>query len=107
MRPLQVQYVKANNPSRGHLGIIDKIYNTNQGKAISLVDRAKNFQYMYDVMFDRLNKAISTNYGKILELDLAKVPANWEIEKWMHFAVVNKIAVVDSFKEGQHGQFYR
>ncbi len=104
MRPLQVQYVKANNPSRGHLGIIGQIYNTNQGKAISLVDRAKNFQYMYDVMFDRLNKAISTNYGKILELDLAKVPANWEIEKWMHFAVVNKIAVVDSFKEGQHGQ---
>lgn len=104
MRPLQVQYVKANNPSRGHLGVIGQIYNTNQGKAVSLVDRAKNFQYMYDVMFDRLNKAISTNYGKILELDLAKVPANWEIEKWMHFAVVNKIAVVDSFKEGQHGQ---
>ena len=104
MRPLQVQYVKASNPSRGHLGVIGQIYNTNQGKAVSLVDRAKNFQYMYDVMFDRLNKAISTNYGKILELDLAKVPANWEIEKWMHFAVVNKIAVVDSFKEGQHGQ---
>jgi hypothetical protein len=103
MRPRQVQYVKANNPSRGHLGIIGQIYNTNQGKAVSLVDRTKNFQYMYDAMFDRLNKAIATNYGKILKLDLAMVPANWEIEKWMHFAVVNKIAVVDSFKEGQHG----
>jgi len=103
MRPLPVQYVKANNPSRGHLGIIGQIYNTNQGKAVSLMDRAKNFQYMYDAIFDRLNKAISTNYGKILELDLAKIPANWEIEKWMHFAVVNKIAVVDSFKEGSHG----
>jgi len=103
MRPLPVQYVKANNPSRGHLGIIGQIYNTNQGKAVSLVDRGKNLQYMYDAMFDRLNKAIATNYGKILELDLAKVPANWEIEKWMHFAVVNKIAVVDSFKEGTHG----
>jgi hypothetical protein len=103
MKPLSTQYVKANNPSKGHLGVIGQIYNTNQGKAVSLVDRAKNFQYMYDVMFDRLNKAISTNYGKILELDLSKVPANWEIEKWMHFAIVNKIAVVDSFKEGQHG----
>lgn len=103
MRPRQVQYVKANNPSKGHLGIIGQIYNTNQGKAVSLVDRAKNYQYMYDALFDRLNKAIATNYGKILELDLAKVPANWEIEKWLHFAVVNKIAVVDSFKEGNHG----
>jgi hypothetical protein len=58
---------------------------------------------MYDVIWDRLNKAISTNYGKIFELDLAKVPENWEIDKWLHFAVVNKIAVVDSFKEGNHG----
>lgn len=103
MRPLQVQYIKANNPSKGHLGVIGQIYNTNQGKAISLVDRAKNFQYMYDAMFDRLNKAIASNYGRIMRLDLAQVPANWEIEKWMHFAIVNKIAVVDSFKEGQHG----
>ncbi|HEX8586067.1 MAG TPA: hypothetical protein VF680_16860 [Allosphingosinicella sp.] len=103
MRPLPVQYIKANNPSRGHLGIIGQIYNTNQGRAVSLVDRAKNFQYMYDAIFDRLNKAIASNYGKILELDLSKVPANWEIEKWMHFAVVNKIAVIDSFKEGNHG----
>lgn len=104
MRPLPVQYVKANNPSKGHLGVIGQIYNTNQGRAVSLVDRAKNYQYLYDAVFDRLNKAIATNYGKILELDLSKVPANWEIEKWMHFAVVNKIAVVDSFKEGNHGQ---
>ncbi len=103
MRPRQIQYVKANNPSKGHLGIIGQIYNTNQGKAVSLIDRAKNFQYMYDAIFDRLNKAIASNYGKIMRLDLAQVPANWEIEKWMHFAVVNKIAVVDSFKEGNHG----
>jgi hypothetical protein len=44
------------------------------------------------MLWDRLNKAIATNYGKIFELDIAKVPENWEIDKWMHFAVVNKIA---------------
>jgi hypothetical protein len=103
MKPLDVQYVRANNPSKGHMGIIGQIYNTNQGRAVSLMDRAKNYQYMYDAIFDRLNKAIATNYGRILELDLSKIPANWEIEKWLHFAVVNKIAVIDSFKEGNHG----
>lgn len=103
MKPLDVQFTKANNPSKGHLGIIGQIYNTNQGRAVSLLDRAKNYQYLYDAIFDRLNKAIATNYGKIFELDLSKVPSGWEIEKWLHFAVVNKIAVVDSFKEGQHG----
>lgn len=103
MRPRQVQYNKISNPSYCHPGIIGQIYNTNQGKAVSLVDRCKNYQYLYDVLWDRLNKAIATNYGKIFELDLAKVPENWEIDKWLHFAVVNKIAVIDSFKEGNHG----
>lgn len=103
IRPRQVQYNRLNNPSICHPGIIGQIYSTNQGKAVSLVDRAKNYQYMYDAIWDRLNKAIAANYGKIFELDLAKIPDNWEVEKWMHFAVVNKIAVMDSFKEGSHG----
>tara|TARA_R110000822_G_scaffold302649_1_gene426911 strand:- start:2112 stop:4526 length:2415 start_codon:yes stop_codon:yes gene_type:complete len=103
MQPRPVQFNKLNNPSYCHPGIIGQIYNTNQGKAVSLMDRMKNYQYMYDVIWDRLNKAIATNYGKIFEMDLAKVPANWEIEKWLHFAVVNKIAVIDSFKEGTQG----
>jgi len=103
MRPRSVQFNRLNNPSACHPGIIGQIYNTNQGKAVSLLDRCKNYQYMYDVIWDRLNKAISTNYGKIFELDLAKVPEGWEIDKWLHFAVVNKLAIVDSFKEGNHG----
>lgn len=103
IRPRKIQYNKIHNPSYCHAGIIGQIYNTNQSKAVSLVDRCKNYQYMYDVIWDRLNKAIATNYGKIFELDVAKIPENWEVEKWMHFAVVNKIAVIDSFKEGNQG----
>lgn len=103
MRPRPVQYNKVNNPSYCHPGIIGQIYNTNQGRAVSLVDRAKNLQYMYDAMWDRLNKAIATNYGKIANIDLAGIPDGWEIEKWMHFAIVNKIAFRDSFKEGNQG----
>ena len=103
MKPRKVQYNSINNPSKCYPGIVGQIYNTNQSKAVSLVDRCKNYQYMYDVIWDRLNKAISTNYGKIMELDIAKVPENWEMDKWLHFAVVNKIAVIDSFKEGNQG----
>jgi len=103
IRPRKIQYNKVSNPSQCSPGIIGQIYNTNQSKAVSLIDRMKNYQYMYDVVWDRLNKAIATNYGKIMELDVAKVPENWEVEKWLHFAFVNKIAVIDSFKEGQQG----
>ncbi len=103
MRPRPVQYNRLNNPSYCHPGIIGQIYNTNQGRAVSLMDRIKNSQYMYDAMWDRLNKAIATNYGKIANIDLAGIPDGWEIEKWLHFAVVNKIAFRDSFKEGSQG----
>ena len=103
MIPCRVQYNKMNNPSYCHPGIIGQIYNTNQGKAVSLVDRGKNYQYMYNAVWDRLNKAIATNYGKIANIDLASIPDGWEIEKWMHFAIVNKIAFRDSFKEGSQG----
>lgn len=103
MRPRKVQYGRLNNPSYGHFGIIGSAYNTNQGRAVSLVDRMKNYQYMYDILWDRLNKGIQKNYGKIMELDLARIPDNWEVDKWMHFAVVNGIAVIDSFKEGNKG----
>lgn len=103
IKPRPIQYNKINNPSLCHPGIIGQVYNTNQGRAVSLVDRCKNYQYLFDAVWDRVNKAISTNYGKILEVDLAKIPDNWEVEKWMHFAFVNKIAVVDAFKEGKKG----
>lgn len=103
MKPRRVQYAKLNNPSYGHFGIIGEIYNTNQGKAISLIDRMKNYQYMYDILWDRLNKSIQKNYGKILQLDLALIPDEWEVDKWLHYAVVNGIAVSDGFKESEKG----
>ena len=58
---------------------------------------------MYDAIHDRLNKMIARNWGKIITADLAKIPAGWDMEKWMYFAKVNGIAVIDSFKEGNIG----
>lgn len=103
MRPKPVQYNRIDNPSKCHPGIIGYVYSTNQFKSVSLMDRMKQYQYLFDAMKDRLNRALAKYMGPLLELDLAKVPENWQIEKWLHFAVANGIAVVDSFKEGNKG----
>lgn len=103
MRPRVVQYNRLSNPSRCHFGIVGSIYNLNNGKPFSMVDKMKQFNYMYDAVHDKLNKLIAHNWGKIVTLDLAKVPKGWEIEKWLHFAKINNLAVVDSFKEGNIG----
>ena len=103
MRPRIVQYNRLSNPSRCHFGIVGSIYNLNDGKPYSLVDMMKPYNYLYDVIHDRLNKMMAKNWGKIITLDLAKVPKDWKIDKWMYFAKKNNIAVIDSFKEGNVG----
>lgn len=103
MRPRVVQYNRLSNPSRCHFGIIGSIYNINEGRPYSLVDMAKSYNYMYDVIHDRLNKLIAKNWGKIITLDLAKVPKDWDVDKWLYFAKKNNLNVIDSFKEGNVG----
>ena len=103
MRPRVVQYNRLTNPSRCHFGIVGSIYNINESKPYSLVDMMKPYNYLYDVIHDRLNKIMARNWGKIITLDLAKVPKGWDIDKWMYYAKHNNIAVIDSFKEGNIG----
>lgn len=103
MRPRPIQYNRLSNPSRCHFGIIGSIYNLNDSRPFSMVDMMKSYNYLYDAIHDRLNKAIANNWGSILELDLAKVPRDWDIEKWVYFAKVNHLAITDSFKEGTIG----
>ena len=103
MRPRPIQYNRLNNPSRCHFGIVGSIYNFNDDKPFSMVDMMKPYNYMYDAIHDRLNKMIAKNWGKIITLDLAKVPKGWDIDKWLYYAKTNSMAIVDSFKEGNYG----
>ena len=103
MRPRVVQYNKLSSPSRCHFGIVGSIYNLNGNRPFSLVDMMKNYNYLYDVVHDRLNKFMAKNWGKILRLDIAKIPKGWDIERWMYYAKANGLAVEDSFREGNIG----
>lgn len=103
MRPRIIQYNRLSNPSRCHFGIIGTIYNLNDDKPFSMVDMMKQYNYYYDAIHDRLNKLISRNWGKILRLDLARVPKGWDVEKWLYYAKTNGLAIEDSFREGNIG----
>lgn len=103
MRPRVVQYNRLSNPSRCHFGIIGSIYNLNDNRPFSLVDMMKPYNYMYDVIHDRLNKLLARNWGTLLRLDFAKKPKGWDVEKWLYYAKTMGVAVEDSFKEGNLG----
>lgn len=103
IRPCLVQHNSLSNPSRCHAGIVGTIYNVNESVPYSLVDMMKPYNYLYDAIHAKLVDLIATNWGKLLEMDLALKPKNWEVEKWMYFARTNKVLIKDSFNEGNKG----
>lgn len=103
MRPMVVRSNSLDNPSKCNFGIIGTIYNLNEGRPWSLVDMMKSYNYLYDAIHAKLVELIATNWGKLLEMDLAAKPKDWEVEKWMYFARVNKVLIRDSFREGDYG----
>jgi hypothetical protein len=103
MQVRPVQFRRMENPSICYPGIVGTIYNTNDNVSMSFYDRMKPYQYMYNALMYNVELAISTNWGKILKLDVSQVPDGWDVEKWMSYAKFLKIAPVDPFKEGQKG----
>ena len=103
MRPRVVQYNRLSNPSRCHFGIVGSIYNLNDNRPFSLVDMMKPYNYLYDVIHDRLNKLIARNWGSLVRLDFAKKPKSWDVEKWLYYAKTMGLAVEDSFNAAMEG----
>ena len=105
IRPCPVQYNSISNPSKCHFGFIGSLYNLNDTEPFSMVDMMKPYNYLYDVIHDRLNRLLSRNLGKLVRFDLAKIPQNkgWDVPKWLYFAKTCGIAVENSFNEGTKG----
>lgn len=103
MKPRAVQYNRLSNPSRCHFGIVGSIYNLNDNRPFSLVDMMKPYNYLYDVIHDRLNKLIARNWGSLVRFDFAKKPKGWDVEKWMYYAKTMGLVAEDSFNAAMEG----
>lgn len=103
MQPKEIQFRSMENPSKCNPGIIGTIYNTNDNRGVSLMDRMKPYQYLYNILAYNTELMVSKNLGKIMRLDLAYIPEEWETDKWLSFAIGMNMAVQDSFNEGHKG----
>ena len=101
--PRKIQFNRLSNPSKCHFGIVGSIYNLSEDKPYSLVDMMKPYSYMYNLVHDKLNKIIYDNIGKVVQLDMAKLPATMTYEKWWSVLRKMKMVVTNSFEEGKTG----
>lgn len=105
IRPMPTQHRKLNNASDCHFGIIGSIYTLNNYKPISMVDMLKPYAYLYDVIHDRLNRLLSENIGKVIQIDEALVPKgkDWTTDKWLYTLKTQHIAYINSLNVGNEG----
>lgn len=84
-------------------GYVGTIYKINSNKAYSMVSSLKSYQYLYDELMDRLKEALAKFQGPMMELDIAKMPADWKPEQWLYYARKLGYLIIDSFKEIDKG----
>ena len=101
--PRPIQFRRMGNKSAGGSGYVGTVYNTNVSQSLSLMDRMKPYQYLYNVFMYRTELAFAKSKGKISVMDTSRVPDGWDMDKWMYYAEVLGWAIEDPFKEGNKG----
>jgi hypothetical protein len=105
VQPKQNQRRRMDNPYYCKLGYVGLIYNATNSVSVSLIDRIKPYQYLYNIIAYRLELAFASDQGKIMLMDLAQIPRSegMDVEKWMYYLKAMKIAFINSHEEGKKG----
>lgn len=87
IQPLDYQHISADNPNSQKLPYTGVIYNNTNSRPRSLVSMMKPLQYMYIVLWYRLELAIARDKGKIPVVDVTQIPKSMglDVNKWMHY----------------------
>ena len=83
---------------------VGTIYSIGNYSVKSLRDRTKPFEYLYDVIMYRTEKAFAKAKGIIGLINTAMIPDDWELDKWLYYGEEMGWAPLDPFSEGKKGQ---
>ena len=105
IQPIEYQHVSIDNPNSQKLPYCGCVYSNTNSKPRSLVSILKPLQYMYIVLWYRLEFAIARDKGKVVNMDITQIPKSMNItpERWMHYLSsvgVNFINPYECFKFG-------
>lgn len=106
IQPLEYQHVSIDNPNSQKLPYTGAIYSNTNSRPRSLVSILKPLQYMYIVLWYRLEMAIARDKGKVINMDVTQIPKSMGItpERWMHYLSSVGVNFVNPFEEGVQGR---
>lgn len=102
IQPIEYQHISADNPNSQKLPYTGVVYNNTNSRPRSLVSMMKPLQYMYIVVWYRLELAMSRDKGKVALIDVTQIPKNMgiDVNKWMHYLGALGVAFINPYEEG-------
>ena len=102
IQPIEYQHVSIDNPNSQKLPYCGAIYSNTNSKPRSLVSILKPLQYMYIVLWYRLELAIARDKGKVVNMDITQIPKSMNISpaKWMHYLSSVGVNFINPYEEG-------
>lgn len=87
IQPVAYQHISIDQPDSQKLPYCGAIYSNTNSKPRSLVSILKPLQYMYIVLWYRLELAIARDKGKVINMDITQIPKSMNItpDRWMHY----------------------
>ena len=102
IQPIEYQHASIDNPNSQKLPYCGAIYSNTNSKPRSLVSILKPLQYMYIVLWYRLELAIARDKGKVVNMDITQIPKSMNISpaKWMHYLSSVGVNFINPYEEG-------
>ena len=102
IQPIEYQHVSIDNPNSQKLPYCGCVYSNTNSKPRSLVSILKPLQYMYIVLWYRLELAIARDKGKVVNMDITQIPKSMNItpERWMHYLSSVGVNFINPYEEG-------
>ena len=102
VQPVEYQHISVDNPNSTILPYTGVQYsNTNSGGK-SLVSVMKPLQYMYIVIWYRLELALARHKGKVITMDVTQIPKSMgvDLNRWMHLLASSGVNLINPYEEG-------
>lgn len=101
-QPLEYQHVSIDNPNSQKLPYCGVVYSNLNSVPKSLVSIMKPLQYMYIILWYRLELALARDKGKVINMDITQIPKSMNIDpaKWMHYLSAVGVNFINPYEEG-------